>query len=428
MARRVAREFNAGEVVALGSGLPCLIPNVVPAGQGVLFLSESGALGYTAGPDGHPGDEGQALLDAGGQGVAVQPGGAIVSSVDYWAMVRGGHVNTAVVQPAQVSSTGDFSHWTSAATPGLFSPAGAVGLGTGPGRVIAMMPCTGPDDAPNLVSQCAFPVDGAGCVTLLITDIAVFRVDGDGLSLLELAPGWSADDVEAVTEAPFTRMGELGLMSFDPRDLAAPNKVFDSGLEAIRDLPDGATVMVDGFAGPGGMPQYLLVSLRDHGAKDLTMISNTAGIARVMGFGTPAGRLAIDHSILVDNNQIRKAIASYPVSPSAVRPTAFEQALQRGELDLEVVPQGTLAERIRAGGAGVAAFLTPTGFGTLLAEGKETQVIDGKEYVLEQALRADFCLIRGHKADTLGNVVYKGTSRNFKRGDGSGGRYHGDRS
>ena len=110
---------------------------------------------------------------------------------------------------------------------------------------------------------------------------------------------------------------------------------------------------------------------------------------------------------------MKKAIASYPVSPSASRPTAFELAYRRGEVELELVPQGTLAERLRAGGAGVAAFYTPTGVGTLISEGKETRVIDGKEYVLEEALRADFCIIRGHQADTLGNVVYKGTSRNF---------------
>ncbi|HIB13596.1 MAG TPA: CoA transferase subunit A, partial [Dehalococcoidia bacterium] len=125
------------------------------------------------------------------------------------------------------------------------------------------------------------------------------------------------------------------------------------------------------------------------------------------------GRLAIDHSILVDNHQIKKAVASFPVSPSPSRPSSFELALQRGEVEVEVVPQGTLAERIRAGAAGVAAFYTPTAAGTQLAEGKETRVFDGKEYVLEEALRADFCLIRGYKADTLGNVVYKGTSRNF---------------
>ena len=145
----------------------------------------------------------------------------------------------------------------------------------------------------------------------------------------------------------------------------------------------------------------------------MTIISNTAGIARIVNFGTPPGRLAIDHSILVDNNQVKKVIASYPVSPRASVPNSFELAYQRGEVELEVVPQGTLAERLRAGGAGVAAFYTPTAVGTLLAEGKETRTIDGKEYVLETGLVADYCLIRAHKADTLGNLVYKGTSRNF---------------
>ena len=161
------------------------------------------------------------------------------------------------------------------------------------------------------------------------------------------------------------------------------------------------------------MAHYLLVSLRDQGAKDLTIISNTAGIARVINFGTPPGRQAIDHSILIDNNQVRKAIASYPVSPSVSRPSAFELAYRKGEVELELVPQGTLAERLRAGGAGIGGFYTPTGVGTQIAEGKETRIIDGKEYLLETGLRADYCLIRGFKADTLGNVVYKGTSRNF---------------
>ena len=175
-------------------------------------------------------------------------------------------------------------------------------------------------------------------------------------------------------------------------------------MEALKDVPDGSTINVDGFAGPGGMAHYLMTGLRDLGVKGLRLISNTAGVARVSAFGSPN---IIDHSILVENNQVAKATASYPVSPSASRPSAFEEAYNRG------VPQGTLAESLRCGGAGVAAFYTPTGAGTLLAEGKETRTIDGKEYVLEMGLRADFCIIRGHKADTLGNVVYKGTSRNF---------------
>ena len=292
-------------------------------------------------------------------------------------------------------------------------PASAVDLAAGAGRVVGIMSHTNSEGAPNIVARCTYPVDGLGCVTLVVTDVAVIRVSEVGLVLAEVAPGWTSDDVAAITGAPLAVAPGLREMTFDSSHLEAPNKVYQDGLEAVRDLPNGATVMIDGFAGPGGMPNYLLVALRDHGARDLTMISNTAGIARVVGFGTPPGLLTIDHSILVDNKQIKKAIASYPVSPSASRPSSFELAFQRGEVELEVVPQGTLAERIRAGGAGVAAFYTPTGVGTLLAEGKETRIIDGREYILEEALRADFCLIRGHKADTLGNVVYKGTSRNF---------------
>ena len=142
-------------------------------------------------------------------------------------------------------------------------------------------------------------------------------------------------------------------------------------------------------------------------------MSNTAGIARVVSFGTPPGRTAIDHSVLIENGQVAKAIASFPVSPSVSRPSEFELAYRRGEVDLELVPQGTLAERLRAGGAGIQAFYTPTGAGTLIAEGKESRIIDGREHILEYGLRADFAIIRAHKADTNGNLVYRGTSRNF---------------
>jgi 3-oxoadipate CoA-transferase alpha subunit len=171
--------------------------------------------------------------------------------------------------------------------------------------------------------------------------------------------------------------------------------------------------MIDGFAGPGGTPQNLIAALRDHGARDLTIISNTAGLASVIGFGTIAGDRPIDIGVLVDNEQVRKVTASFPVSPSPSRPTSFEKAYLEGKVELEVVPQGTLAERIRAGGAGIPAFYTPTGAGTLMAEGKEVRVFNGREHLLEYALKADFALLRGHRADTSGNTVYRGTSRNF---------------
>ena len=190
-------------------------------------------------------------------------------------------------------------------------------------------------------------------------------------------------------------------------------KVADSFATAVSDIPDGATLMIDGFAGPGGTPQNLIAALRDHGARDLTIISNTAGLASVIGFGTIAGDRPIDIGVLVDNEQVRKVIASFPVSPSPSRPTSFEKAYLEGKVELEVVPQGTLAERIRAGGAGIPAFYTPTGAGTLMAEGKEVREFNGREHLLEYALKADFALLRGHRADTSGNTVYRGTSRNF---------------
>ena len=120
-----------------------------------------------------------------------------------------------------------------------------------------------------------------------------------------------------------------------------------------------------------------------------------------------------DIGILVDNGQVKKVIASFPVSPSPSRPTSFERAYLKGKVELEVVPQGTLAERIRTGGAGIPAFYTPTGVGTVMAEGKEARLFDGRGHLLEHALTADFALLRAHKADALGNLVYRGTSRNF---------------
>ena len=191
------------------------------------------------------------------------------------------------------------------------------------------------------------------------------------------------------------------------------NKIVPTFSEAVADIPDGATLMIDGFAGPGGTPQNLIRALRDHGARDLTIISNTAGLASVTGFGTVPGDIPTDIGVLVENDQVKNVIASFPVSPSASRPTAFERAYREGNAELEVVPQGTLAERIRAGGAGIPAFYTPTGAGTLIADGKEVRTFDGREHLLEIALKADFALLRAHRSDALGNTQYRGTSRNF---------------
>lgn len=418
LARRVAQELLSREAVGLGPGLPSTVAAEVPEHSGVRLLSGSGALGYRAlraeemdYSRGSAAKDGP--VDSNGQPVAFLPGGAAVSTVDSAAMFRGGHIATAILQPVQVTASGDFTHWSTAAVPGLFPPGSAVEWAAGAGRVIAMMSHTDSSNAPNIVDRLSFPVDGLGRVSLIVTDVAVIRVIENRLVLVELAPGWTADDVAAITGPPLTLAAGLKEMTFDTPALTPPGKVYPTGLAAVQDLPDGALVNIDGFGGPGGMAHYLLVALRDRGATSLTIISNTAGIARVAGFGTPPGREAIDHTILMEANRVKKVIASYPVSPSASRPNAFELAFQRGEVELEVVPQGTLAERLRAGGAGVTAFFTPTAAGTLLSQGKETRFIDGKEHVLEMGLMADFALMRAHKADTLGNLVYKATSRNF---------------
>jgi 3-oxoadipate CoA-transferase, alpha subunit len=183
--------------------------------------------------------------------------------------------------------------------------------------------------------------------------------------------------------------------------------------EAVADIPDGAVIMIGGFGGAGGMPQRLMQALASQGARDLTIIGNTAGIAVPTGFGWPAGATPIDHAVLIENGQVSKVIASFPVPGSASRPNAFEAAFKRGEIALEVVPQGTLAERIRAGGAGIPAFFTPTSAGTDLGIGKEVREFGGRPCVLEFGLRADYSLIRATKADRLGNLIYSGTSRTF---------------
>jgi 3-oxoacid CoA-transferase subunit A len=173
------------------------------------------------------------------------------------------------------------------------------------------------------------------------------------------------------------------------------NKVFASADEAIRDITDGATLLVGGF-GLCGIPETLIEAVMRKGVKNLTTISNNAGVDE-FGLGK-----------LLYAGQIRKHIGSY-VGENKL----FEQMVLTGKLELELNPQGTLAERIRAGGAGIPAFFTPTGVGTLVAEGKEVREFDGRPYVMEKALRADFALIKAWKADRWGNLVFRKTARNF---------------
>jgi 3-oxoacid CoA-transferase A subunit len=191
------------------------------------------------------------------------------------------------------------------------------------------------------------------------------------------------------------------------------NKVFSNFREAIAGIPDNSTIMIGGFGHAADKPQNLIMALRDQGAKGLTIIVNGAGVSGSLGIGSLGGKPFIDEEVLLVNRQIKKAICSVPASLVMSKPGAFEKQYLAGEAELEYVPQGTLAERIRAGGAGVGAFYTPTGVGTLVERGKEKRVIDDKEMLLEFALRADYALIRAYRADTAGNLVYRGIMRSF---------------
>ena len=172
-------------------------------------------------------------------------------------------------------------------------------------------------------------------------------------------------------------------------------KVWNSFEEAIADIKDGDTLAVGGF-GLCGIPEKSIAALVQQGTKDLTVISNNCGVDD-WGLG-----------LLLANKQIKKMVASY-VGENKI----FEQQFLSGELEVELTPQGTLAERLRAGGAGIPGFYTATGVGTPIAEGKEVKVFDGKEYILEEGIVADFALVKAWKADKLGNLVYRKTSRNF---------------
>lgn len=172
-------------------------------------------------------------------------------------------------------------------------------------------------------------------------------------------------------------------------------KVFSSFEEAAAGIKDGMTLMAGGF-GLVGIPENLIQAIREKGAKDLTVISNNCGIDD-WGLG-----------LLLQNKQIKKMISSYVGENKE-----FERQVLSGELEVELVPQGSLAEKIRAGGAGIPAFYTPAGVGTPIAEGRETREFNGKEYLLEEGLTADYSIIKAWKADTMGNLVYRKTTQNF---------------
>src|SRR4030095_5595313 len=173
------------------------------------------------------------------------------------------------------------------------------------------------------------------------------------------------------------------------------NKVFSNADEAIRDIPDGATLMLGGF-GLNGIPENTIAALVRKGIKDLTCISNNAGVD---GFGL---------GMLLQTRQIKKMMSSY-VGENA----EFESKLLNGELEVDLIPQGTLATRIQMAGMGIPAFFTPAGYGTEIAQGKESREFNGKKYLMEYALHADFAIVKAWKGDRFGNLVFRKTTRNF---------------
>jgi 3-oxoadipate CoA-transferase alpha subunit len=175
------------------------------------------------------------------------------------------------------------------------------------------------------------------------------------------------------------------------------NKIIPSAAEAVKDIFDGATVMIGGF-GEAGSPIELIHALIDQGAKNLTVVSNNTGSGHV---GLAA---------LIENRQVAKMICSFPRTANSL---VFPELYHNGEIELELVPQGTLAERIRAGGAGIPAFYTPASVNTPLEEGKEVRTFNGQKYVMEYGIRADFSLVKAKAGDRYGNLVYNKTARNF---------------
>lgn len=181
------------------------------------------------------------------------------------------------------------------------------------------------------------------------------------------------------------------------------NKVIKNCMDAVGDINDGSVVMVGGFTGRG-TPSQLLMALRDKGPKNLTIIRNDSS----GGWKNP-----IDVDILLEAGLVKKVITCFPVFGSPKKVSCLERKVMEGLVEVELVPQGTLVERIRAGGAGIGAFYTPVGCGTEAGVGKEVRVIDGREMVMEYALKADFALIKAHRGDCFGNLAYRKSSRNF---------------
>ena len=192
-------------------------------------------------------------------------------------------------------------------------------------------------------------------------------------------------------------------------------EIFDSFISSLEGISDDMTIMIGGFGGQGGQPTNLMLALKELNVKNITLIGNVAGISMITGYGwiDEDKKNAIDHSIFFENKQVKKIICSFPVPAQRKPYSEIEKSWKNNETIVEIVPQGTLAEKIRAAGSGIPAFYTKTGVGTIVEENKETKIINGEKFILEYALSSDVALINANHSDEFGNLVYVGTSRAF---------------
>ena len=195
----------------------------------------------------------------------------------------------------------------------------------------------------------------------------------------------------------------------------AIKEIYNSYDDALEGLNNNMSIMIGGFGVQGGQPTNLMIALRDKNIKNLTLIGNVAGISMITGYGWKDSDKdkIIDQSIFFKNKQVKKIICSFPIPAQRDPVSEIEKSWKNKESEVEIIPQGTLAEKIRAGGAGIPAFYTKTGIGTIVENEKESKIIGKEKYLLEYALNADVALVKAHISDEFGNLIYKGTSRAF---------------
>lgn len=392
MALRVVREFRSGMVVNLGIGLPTLVSDHVPTNGAVMMHSENGMIGYGPFPsddkEGNPN-----IVNAGGQMVTLIPGASFVHHADSFAIIRGGHIDVAVLGALQVSEKGDLANYL---MPGraLGSPGGAVDLAAQARRVIVLMEHTTRDGQPKIVRDCTLPLTGRACVSLVITDVGVFEVDGESVWLCEIAPGWTVDEIQSITDVPLLTSLDLKEMHFDLEEFVPVDKVYTDAMESVEDVFSGAVIMVDGFRISTASPQGLIRAIVDKHVDDLTLITNLLSVEK-----------AVDN-LIIQRGRVRRLIASASQPLLNGQSHCIESIFSKRNIEIELVPENALAERIRMGGAGIMAAYLRDGSG---ANGeREHRFINGHRYALEYALRADFTLIRARWADSLGNLIYGG--------------------